>query len=87
MYRCVGTICLMSDFPLTIALALAVIVPAVLVRAHAQVDGRLLSEWAAAHGVELTPKSRAMVARYLRVARVPGGCSPACSFPRSWSWR
>jgi hypothetical protein len=56
--------------PLVLALLLAVIVPVVLARAYARVDDELLAEWARAHGVELTPESRAMVARYLRRARV-----------------
>jgi hypothetical protein len=59
-----------SDFPLVIALVLAVSVPVVLVRAYAKVNDKLLAEWAQAHGVELTPESRQMVARYLRKSRV-----------------
>jgi hypothetical protein len=42
----------------------------VLTRAYPRVDDELLAEWARAHGVELTPESRPMVARYLRRARV-----------------
>jgi hypothetical protein len=56
--------------PLAIAVLLAVIVPVVLTRAYARVDDELLAEWARTHGVELTPESRPMVARYLRRARV-----------------
>jgi hypothetical protein len=60
----------MSDFPLVIALVLGVSVPVVLARAYAKVNDELLAEWAQAHGVELTPESRQMVARYLRKSRV-----------------
>ena len=60
----------MSGFPLGIALVLGVSVPVVLVRAYAKVNDELLAEWAQAHGVELTPESRQMVARYLRKSRV-----------------
>jgi hypothetical protein len=61
---------LMADFPLVLALALAVIVPVVLARAYAKVDDKLLAHWAGAHGVELTPENRPIVARYLRTSRV-----------------
>jgi len=60
----------MSDFPLVIALVLALSVPVVLARAYAKVNDKLLAEWAQTHGVELTPESRRMVARYLRRSRV-----------------
>jgi hypothetical protein len=60
----------MSDFPLVVALVLAVSVPVVLARAYAKANDKLLAEWAQAHGVELTPESRQMVARYLRKSRV-----------------
>jgi len=60
----------MSDYPLAIALVLAVSVPVVLARAYAKVSDELLAEWADAHGVELTPESMQMVARYLRRSRV-----------------
>ncbi len=56
--------------PLALAVLLAAIVPVVLTRAYARVDDELLAEWARAHGIELTPESRPIVARYLRRARV-----------------
>jgi hypothetical protein len=49
---------------------LAVVIPVVLARAYAKVDQGLLADWARAHGVELTPESRPVVAQYLRRARV-----------------
>jgi hypothetical protein len=60
----------MSDLPFVIALVLAVSAPVVLVRAYAKVNDDLLVGWAQAHGVELTPESRQMVAWYLRRSRV-----------------
>jgi hypothetical protein len=60
----------MSDFPLAIALVLAVVVPLALARAYAKVTDELLAEWAHAHDVELTTENRPMVARYLHRARV-----------------
>jgi hypothetical protein len=59
-----------SDFPLILAVLLALVVPVVLVRAHAAIDERLLSEWARTHGVDLTPENRPVVARHLRRSRV-----------------
>jgi hypothetical protein len=70
MYRIVDTLSFMWISPLVLALLLAVVVPVVLAWAYARVGDELLAEWARAHGVELTPESRPMVARYLRRARV-----------------
>jgi hypothetical protein len=55
---------------LALVALLAVAIPLVLTRAYARVDDELLADWARAHGIELTPKSRPMVAQYLRRARV-----------------
>jgi len=60
----------MSDFPPVIALVLAVVVPVVLARAYAKVNDTLLAQWGQAHGVELSPENRPLVASYLRSARV-----------------
>jgi hypothetical protein len=59
-----------STLPLLLALALVVVVPVALVRAHAAIGDDLLAEWARARGLQLTPESRPIVARYLRRARV-----------------
>jgi hypothetical protein len=53
-----------------IAVALAVAVPAGLIRAYAKVSDELLEGWARAHAVELTPENRPVVARYLRTGRM-----------------
>jgi hypothetical protein len=60
----------MSDLPIVIALVLVVVVPVVLVRAHAAISEPLLTDWARAHGLRLTADNRSLVARYLRRARV-----------------
>jgi uncharacterized membrane protein len=60
----------MSTLPLVLALALLVVVPVVLARAHAAVDDDLLADWARPRGLQLTPDNRPIVARYLRRARV-----------------
>jgi hypothetical protein len=59
-----------SDLPLVLGPVLVILVPVVLARAYAPVGDELLADWAQAHGVELTPDSRQMVARYLRKSRV-----------------
>jgi hypothetical protein len=56
--------------PLGLAALLAVLIPVVLTRAYARVDDDRLAEWARAHGVDLTPENRPLVADYLRRARV-----------------
>jgi hypothetical protein len=58
----------MSNLPLVLALVLLV-VPVVLVRAQAAIDDDALDAWAGARGLELTPASGPVVARYLRRAR------------------
>ena len=55
---------------LAMVMLLATVIPVVLIRAYARVDDELLADWARAHGVELAPDSRPMVAQYLRRARV-----------------
>jgi hypothetical protein len=60
----------MSNFPLVLSLVLVVVVPIVLVRAHAANDDDLLDDWARARGLELASDNRPIVARYLRRARL-----------------
>jgi hypothetical protein len=59
----------MSSLPLAVALVLVVVIPVVLVRAHAGIDKKVLAGWARARGVEVTPESRPMLGAYLRNAR------------------
>jgi len=60
----------MSDLPPVISLLLIVVVPVVLIRAHAAVSDPVLAGWARAHGLELTADNRPLFARYLRRARL-----------------
>ena len=60
----------MSQFPLTLAIALAVAVPLVLARAYARIADDVVDEWARARGLELAPEHRPVVASYLRGARI-----------------
>jgi hypothetical protein len=55
--------------PLVLALIAGAILAAQLVRAY-RTEPRQLERWVRAHGLELTPESRPVVARYLRRARV-----------------
>src|SRR4051812_8453758 len=55
--------------PAVLAIALAVVVPVELHRAYRR-DGASVDRWARDHGLELTAENRAMVARYLRRARI-----------------
>src|SRR4051812_17274567 len=55
--------------PYVIALVLAVAIPYNLLRAYRRDDGRV-ERWAESHGVDLTPDTRPLVARYLRNARI-----------------
>jgi hypothetical protein len=60
----------MSDFPLTLAIGLAVVVPLVLARAYARIADDVVDEWAQARGLALAPEHRPVVASYLRGARI-----------------
>jgi hypothetical protein len=53
----------------TLVIILAIALPVTLWRAH-RPDPALVARWAADHGLDLTDESRALVARYLRRARV-----------------
>jgi hypothetical protein len=55
--------------PLTLAIILAVAIPAQLFRAY-RLDERFVERWARDRGVALTPATRPLVARYLHSARV-----------------
>jgi len=55
--------------PLALALITGAVLAAQLVRAY-RPDPRLVERWVRARGLELTPESRPLVARYLRRARV-----------------
>jgi hypothetical protein len=57
------------SFPYTLALILAVAILVQLFRAYRR-DDRLVDRWARERGLELTPESRPLVARYLRRARI-----------------
>jgi hypothetical protein len=59
----------MRPSPIEISLVVGVVL-LVLVRAHGRVDDHRLAEWAQARGLALTPENRALVARYVRTARV-----------------
>ncbi len=56
--------------PLDLTLAALVVSALALWRAHAALDDRFLEEWAGAHGLELTFRSRPLVVWHLRTARV-----------------
>jgi hypothetical protein len=60
----------MSTVPLVLGPVLVILASVVLARAYAPVGDKLLADWAQAHGVELTPESQRVVARYLRKSRV-----------------
>src|SRR5689334_10449987 len=65
--------------PLTLALILAVAIPAALMRAYRR-DPAFAERWARARGLDLTPESRPVVERYLhrvRVLRTWGGVGGA----------
>src|SRR5919204_6097034 len=57
------------SIPATLALILAVAIPVELFRAY-RLDDRLVARWAAERGLELTSENRAMVAQYVRRARL-----------------
>ena len=59
-------------FPLLplVIVVLLVAVPVMLVRAHATIGEPRVTDWARAHGLELTADDRPLVADYLRRARV-----------------
>jgi len=56
--------------PLELAVVLAVLVGAALVRAYTPLGEEPLQCWAEAHGLELTPENRPVVEGYLRRARI-----------------
>jgi hypothetical protein len=68
MYRSIDTIARMSA-PLALALIVAVAIPVQLLRAYRR-DDASVARWSGDHGLQLTPESRALVARHLRSARV-----------------
>ena len=55
--------------PLALALIAGAVLAAQLVRAY-RTDARLVERWVRARGLELTPETRPVVARYLCRARV-----------------
>jgi hypothetical protein len=56
--------------PLELAIVIAVLAAAALVRAHAPLGDEPLRRWADAHGLELNTENRPPVERYLRLARI-----------------